>query len=207
MFFIVLSSHPFGFSRSVRLILPLLLGFVFRRLLFRFQRLSDVLGCLVGLSLGVDGDLCFVSLGRLCLVFKCIGISKAEIIFSCFFVQRNIPFVRLSFSVYEIRHINSFALRELFVLFIGERFATVVFRVLFLCLLGCFVTKKVLWIFFVGVELYIGVVVRTVFKIQPLQINGFPVFQILFLVFGQLYALNLIGYFYPFLSECDNLVR
>src|SRR5690606_6933135 len=102
VFLMVLSSHSFGFSRSVRLILPLLLPRIFRLLLFRFQRLSDVLCRLVGLSLRVDGNLCFVSLGRLCLVFQCIGVSKAEIIFPCFFVQRNIPFVRLSFSVLEI---------------------------------------------------------------------------------------------------------
>src|SRR5690606_4982691 len=162
MFLIVLSSHPFGFSRSVGVVLPLLLSRIFRRLLLRFQRLSDVLCRLVGLSLGVDGDLCFVCFGRLRLIFQRIWVFKAEIITSRFFVQCNIPLIRMSLPIFEIRHINSFALRELFVLFIGERFTTVIFRVLFLCLFRCFVAKKILWIFFVGVELYIGIFVRTV---------------------------------------------
>src|SRR5690606_31959591 len=105
-----------------------------------------------------------------------IWVFKAEIIASRFLVQRYITFIRMPLSIFEIRYINSFALRELFVLFIGKRLATVVFRVFFLCLLGCFVTKKVFWIFFIGVELYIGIFVRTVLKIQLLQIDGFPVF-------------------------------
>src|SRR5690606_1019330 len=104
-------------------------------------------------------------------------------------------------------NVECLALGELVILFIGQWFATVLFRVVFLCLFGCFVTKKVPWIFFVGVELYMGIFVRTVLKIHPLQINGFPIFQIPFLVFGQFYALNLIGYFYSVLPECDNLIR
>src|SRR5699024_4020969 len=64
-FLMVLSSYPSGFSRKVGVILPLLLCFIFRRLLLRFQRLVDVLGCFVGFPVGIYGNLCFVRLGRL----------------------------------------------------------------------------------------------------------------------------------------------
>src|SRR5690554_6921639 len=203
----VLSSYPSGFSRTVGVTLPLLLSFVFRRLLLRFQRFVYMLGRFVSFPVGVYGNLCFVRFGRLCLIFQCIGVFKAETIASRFLVERNVPFIGVSLSVFEIRNIKGLALGELLILFIGERFATVLFRVVFLCLFGCFITKEKLCIFFIGIELYMSIFVRTVFKIQPLQINGFPIFQIPFLVFGQFYALNLIGYFYPVLPECDDLIR
>lgn len=60
----VLSSYPFGFSRTVGVILPLLLCVIFRLLLLRFQRLVDVLGCFVGFPVGVHGNLCFVRFGK-----------------------------------------------------------------------------------------------------------------------------------------------
>src|SRR5690606_5424382 len=155
----ILSSHPFGFSRSVGVTLPLLLSFVFRRLLLRFQRLSDVLCRLVGLSLAVDGDLCFVCFGRLRLIFQRIWVFKAEIITSRFFVQCNVTFIGISLPVFEIRNVKGLALGELLVLFVRDCFATVVFRVVFLCLFGCFITEKELRIFFVGVELHMGIFV------------------------------------------------
>src|SRR5690606_16229423 len=164
----VLSSYPSGFSRTVGFILPLLLCFVFRRLLFRFQRLVDVLGRLVGFPVGVYGNLRFVRLGRLCLIFQRIGVLKVEVITPCFFVQRNVTFIGVSLSVFEIRNINRLALGELLVLFIRKHFVAEYFRVVFLCLFGGFIAKKVLWIFFVGVELYMGIFVRTVLKIQSL---------------------------------------
>src|SRR5690606_20858951 len=141
---------------------------VFRRLLFRFQRFVDVLGCFVGFPVGVYGNLCFVRFGRLCLIFQGIGVLKVEIITPCFFVQRNVTFIGVSLPVFEVRNVKGLALGELLILFIGERFATVVFRVVFLCLFGGFIAKKKLRIFFVGVELHMGIFVRTVLKIQPL---------------------------------------
>src|SRR5690606_26397669 len=164
----VLSSYPSGFSRTVGVILPLLLCFIFRRLLLRFQRFVDVLGCFVGFPVGIYGNLCCVRLGRLCLVFQRIGVFKAEIVIPCFFVQRNVTFIGVSSPIFEIRNVKCFALGELLVLFVRECFATVVFRVIFLCLFGGFIAKKELRIFFVGVELHMGIFVRTVLKIQPL---------------------------------------
>src|SRR5690606_34694030 len=168
MFFIVLSSHPFGFSRSVGVVLPLLLSRIFRLLLLRFQWLSDVLCRLIGLSLGIYAYLCFVCFGRLCLVFQRIWVFKAEIIASRFFVQCNIPLIWVSLSFFEIRNIKGLALGELFVLFIRERFTTVLFRVIFLYLFGGFITEKELCIFFIGIELNMGIFVRTVLKVQSL---------------------------------------
>src|SRR5690606_18260799 len=164
----VLSSYPSGFSRTVGVTLPLLLSFVFRRLLLRFQRFVDVLGRFVCFPVGVYGNLCFVCLGRLCLIFQRIGVFKAEIIISRFFVQRDISFIRVSFSTLEIRNVNRLALGELFVLFVRDCFASVVFWVVFLYLFGCFIAKKKLRIFFVGIELHMGIFVRTVFIVQPL---------------------------------------
>src|SRR5690606_6859982 len=168
VFLMVLSPYPFGFSRTVVFILPLLLCLIFRLLLLRFQRLVDVLGSLVGFPVGVYGNLCFVRLGRLCLIFERIGVFKAEIIISRLFVKRDISFIRVSFSILEIRNVNRLALGELLVLFIGEHFVAEHFRVVFLCLFGGFITKKKLCIFFVGVELHMGIFVRTVLKIQSL---------------------------------------
>src|SRR5690606_28785593 len=161
----VSSSYPSGFSRTVGVTLPLLLSFVFRRLLLRFQRFVDVLGCLVGFPVGVYGNLCLVRFGRLYLIFQRIGVSKAEIIISPFFVQRDISFIRVSFSVLEIRNKNRLALGELLVLFIRKHFVAEHFWVVFLCLFRCFIAKKKLRIFFVGVELHMGIFVRTVLKI------------------------------------------
>src|SRR5690606_20400062 len=164
----VLSSYPSGFRRTVGVIPPLLLSFVFRRLLLRFQRFVDVLGCFVGFPVGVYGNLCFVRFGRLCLIFQRIGVLKVELITPCFLVQRYVTFIGVSLPIFEIRNIKCFALGKLFVLFIGERFATIVFRVVFLCLFGGFITKEKLRIFFVDVELHMGIFVRAVLKIQPL---------------------------------------
>src|SRR5690606_42117041 len=96
-------SYPSGFSRTVGVILPLLLCVIFRLLLLRFQRLVDVLGCFVGFPLGVHGNLCFVRFGRLCLIFQRIGIFKAEIIPPCFFVQRTVAFIGVSLPIFEIQ--------------------------------------------------------------------------------------------------------
>src|SRR5690606_2045402 len=106
----------------------------------------------VGFPVGVHGNLCFVRFGRLCLIFQRIGVFKAEIITPCFFVQRNVAFIGVSLPIFEIRNIKGLALGELFVLFIRERFTTVLFRVIFLYLFGGFITEKELCIFFVGVE-------------------------------------------------------
>src|SRR5690606_28375516 len=144
----VLSSYPSGFRRTVGVILPLLLRFVFRLLLLRFQRLVDMLGCFVGFPVGVYGNLCFVRLGRLCLIFQRIGVFKAEIIISRLFVKRAISFIRVSFSILEIRNVNRLTVGELLVLFVGEYFIAKYFRVVSLCLLGCFIAKENLRIFF-----------------------------------------------------------
>src|SRR5690606_23016410 len=164
----VLSSYPSGFSRTVGVILPLLLSFIFRRLLFRFQRLVDVFGRFVGFSVGVYGNLCFVRFGRLYLIFQRIGVFKAEIITPCFFVQRNVAFIRVSLSVLEIRNMNRLAIGDLLLLFCLKHLVAEYFRVVVLCLFGRFIAKKVLWMSFVGVVLYMDIFVRTVLKIHPL---------------------------------------
>src|SRR5690606_37207992 len=135
----VLSSYPSGFSRTVRIILPLLLLCVFRRLLLRLQRFVDVLGCFVGFPVGVYGNLCFVRFGRLCLIFQRIGVLCVEIIIPCFFVQRNVTFIGVSSHIFEIRNVKCFALGELLVLFIRKHFVAEHFRVVFLCLFRCFI--------------------------------------------------------------------
>src|SRR5690554_4705041 len=98
----VLSSYPSEFRRTVGVILPLLLRFVFRRLLLRFQRFVNVLGCFVGFPVGVYGNLCLVRLGRLCLIFQRIGVLKTEIVTSRFFVQRKVAFVGVSLPIFEV---------------------------------------------------------------------------------------------------------
>src|SRR5690606_41189672 len=107
-----------------------------RLLLLRFWRFIDVLGCFVGFPVGVYGNLCFVRFGRLYLIFQRIGVFKAETITSRFLVQRDIPFIGVSLSVFEIRNVECLALGKLLILFIGECFATVLFRVVFLCQIG-----------------------------------------------------------------------
>src|SRR5690606_31357784 len=117
VFLMVLSPYPFGFSRTVVFILPLLLCLIFRLLLLRFQRLVDVLGSLVGFPVGVYGNLCFVRLGRLCLIFQRIGVFKAEIIISLLFVKSEILFIRDSFYIIVYLYVYCLVLRLHYVFF------------------------------------------------------------------------------------------
>src|SRR5690606_21219451 len=63
-FHITLYFSAFGFCRGFGFVLLLLLFFIFRSLLPRFQRLIHILSRFISFALRINRSLCFVTFGR-----------------------------------------------------------------------------------------------------------------------------------------------